>query len=78
MTKKSNELVSIITPIYKCEKFVKDTLTAMGIVMIHLPVDVLFLSGGGLTVDQLIFRILYRVRHRELYTKCGISEEDCL
>lgn len=26
MTKKSNELVSIITPIYKCEKFVKDTI----------------------------------------------------
>ena len=54
------------------------TMTAMGIVMIHLPVDALFLSGGGLTVDQLIFRLLYRLRHRELYTKCGISEEDCL
>ena len=26
MTKERNELVSIITPIYKCEKFVKDTI----------------------------------------------------
>ena len=26
MTKEVNELVSIITPIYKCEKFVKDTI----------------------------------------------------
>ena len=54
------------------------TLLAMGIVMIHRPVDVLVLSGGGLTVDQLIFRNLYRVRHRELYAKYGISVEDCL
>lgn len=54
------------------------TMTAMGIVMIHLPVDAFFLSGGGLTVDQLIFRLIYRVRHKELYTKCGIPEEDCL
>ena len=54
------------------------TMTAMGIVMIHLPVDALFLSGGGLTVDQLIFRLLYRLRHRELYTKWALSEADCL
>jgi hypothetical protein len=45
------------------------TLAAMGIVMIRLPVDALFLSGGGLTIDTLIFRVLYRKLHREIYTK---------
>ena len=41
----------------------------MGIVMVRLPVDVLFLNGGGITIDQLLFRLLYRRLHRELYTK---------
>lgn len=45
------------------------TMTAMGIVMVRLPVDALFLSGGGVTIDQLLFRLLYRRIHRELYTK---------
>lgn len=45
------------------------TMTMMGIVMVRLPVDVLFLNGGGITIDQLLFRILYREIHRELYTK---------
>ena len=45
------------------------TMTMMGIVMVRLPVDVLFLNGGGITIDQLLFRILYRKIHRELYTK---------
>lgn len=54
------------------------TMTVMGIVLIRLPVDALFLAGGGLTVDQLIFRLLYRLRNRALYTKCSVDEEDCL
>ncbi len=45
------------------------TITAMGIVMIRLPVDALFLSGGGLTIDELLLRFLYRKLHREIYTK---------
>ena len=32
------------------------TMTMMGIVMVRLPVDVLFLNGGGITIDQLLFR----------------------
>lgn len=54
------------------------TMTVMGIVLIRLPVDALFLAGGGLTVDQLIFRLLYRLRNRALYTKCSLDEEECL
>lgn len=45
------------------------TMTAMGIVMIQLPVDALFLNGGGITIDQMLFRLFYRGLHRELYTK---------
>lgn len=45
------------------------SLLVMGIVMIRLPVDPLFLSGGGITIDELIFRLLYRQMHRKLYTK---------
>lgn len=45
------------------------TLTALGIVMIRLPVDTMFLSGGGLTIDELLIRILYRKGHCEIYAK---------
>lgn len=45
------------------------TLMALGCVMIRLPVDAMFLSGGGLTVDELFFRLIYRKKHREIYTK---------
>lgn len=45
------------------------TLIVMGCVMIQLPVDTLFLTGGGLTIDELLFRRLYRKRRKELYTK---------
>ena len=38
-------------------------------IIVRLPVDVLFLNGGGITIDQLLFRMLYRRLHRELYTK---------
>lgn len=53
------------------------TMAAMGIVMIRLPVDALFLSGGGLTIDALIFRVLYRKLHREICTKnYGMRSEE--
>lgn len=45
------------------------TLASLGIVMIRLPVDAMFLSGGGLTIDELLLRILHRKRHQEIYTK---------
>ncbi len=45
------------------------TLLAMGIVMIRLPCDAMFLSGGGVTIDELIFRVLYRKLHREICIK---------
>lgn len=54
------------------------TMAAMGIVMVRLPVEALFLSGGGLTVDQLLFRLLYRACHRELYAKCNVPVEESL
>lgn len=45
------------------------TLLAMGIVMIRLPCDAMFLSGGGVTIDELIFRVLYRKLHKEICLK---------
>ena len=45
------------------------TLLVMGSVMIRLPVDVMFLNGGGITIDELLFRIMYRKLHREICVK---------
>lgn len=45
------------------------TLITMGAVMIRLPVDALFLTGGGLTMDEMLFRLLYRRLNRSIYTK---------
>ena len=45
------------------------TLVVMGSVMIRLPVDVMFLNGGGVTIDELLFRIIYRKLHREIGVK---------
>lgn len=45
------------------------TLIIMGAVMIRLPVDVMFLSGGGLTMDEMLVRLLYRRINRCIYTK---------
>lgn len=45
------------------------TLVAVGMVMIELPVDVMFLTGGGITLDQWLFRVILRKSRRVLYTK---------
>ena len=45
------------------------TLVAAGIVMVQLPVDVMFLTGGGITLDQWLFRIILRKSRRVIYTK---------
>lgn len=45
------------------------TLIIMGAVMIRLPVDVMFLTGGGLTMDEMLVRLLYRRINRCIYTK---------
>lgn len=45
------------------------TMIVMGIVMIELPVDAFFLAGGGVTIDQLLFRLFYRCIHKELFVK---------
>lgn len=37
--------------------------------MIRLPCDAMFLSGGGVTIDELIFRVFYRKLHREICLK---------
>lgn len=52
------------------------TMLVMGIVMIRLPVDVMFLSGGGITIDEWIFRIVYRRMHGEIYVKNYDSRDE--
>lgn len=45
------------------------TLAAGSMVMIELPADVMFLTGGGITLDQWLFRVILRKCRRVLYTK---------
>lgn len=45
------------------------TVTAVGMVMIQLPVDVMFLTGGGITLEQWLFRVILRKAKRVVYTK---------
>ena len=45
------------------------TLVAGGMVMIELPVDVMFLTGGGITLDQWLFRVILRKSRKVIYTK---------
>lgn len=45
------------------------TMFVMGSVMINLPVDSFFLSGGGVTLDELTYRIIYRKTHKRIGTK---------
>lgn len=45
------------------------TLVAAGVVMVKLPVDVMFLTGGGITLSEWAFRVFLRVRGRDIYTK---------
>lgn len=45
------------------------TMLVMGIVMINLPVDRFFLTGGGLQLDEFIYRLIYRKVHRTICTK---------
>ena len=52
------------------------TLVTGGLVMIHLPVDVMFLTGGGITLDQWIFRVILRKSKKVIYTK-NVQERDC-
>lgn len=51
------------------------TLTAGVLVMVHLSVDVMFLTGGGITLDQWIFRVFMRKRRKVIYTK-NMQEEE--
>lgn len=51
-------------------------LVAGGLVLIHLPVDVMFLTGGGITLDQWIFRVILRKSKKVIYTK-NAFERDC-
>ena len=50
------------------------TVFAVGLVMVELPVDAMFLTGGGITLDQWLFRLFLRQRRRVVYTK--YVEED--
>ena len=52
------------------------TLVAGGLVMVHLPVDVMFLTGGGITLDHWIFRVILRKSRKVIYTK-NRQERDC-
>lgn len=50
-------------------------LVAGGLVLIQLPVDVMFLTGGGITLDQWIFRVLLRKRKKVIYTKNAFERD---
>ena len=54
------------------------TLIVAGVVMVQLPVDVMFLTGGGITLDQWLFRVILRKCKRVIYTKhsCEVEEDD--
>ncbi len=52
------------------------TLAVAGIVMVQLPVDVMFLTGGGITLDQWLFRVILRKCRRVIYTKYSSEEEE--
>lgn len=45
------------------------TLIMGGMVMIQLPVDVMFLTGGGITLDEWLFRVALRKCRKVIYTK---------
>lgn len=45
------------------------TLIVAGAVMVRLPVDVMFLTGGGITLSEWLFRVFMRMRGRAIYTK---------
>lgn len=45
------------------------TLIVAGAVMVQLPVDVMFLTGGGITLSEWLFRVFLRLRRRAIYTK---------
>lgn len=45
------------------------TVLTVGVVMVELPVDAMFLTGGGITLDQWLFRLFLRKRRRVIYTK---------
>ncbi len=45
------------------------TVLTVGMVMVELPVDAMFLTGGGITLDQWLFRLFLRKRQRVIYTK---------
>ncbi len=45
------------------------TIVLVGGVMLVLPLDNFFLTGGGLTIMEWLFRYLYRRKNSCLYTK---------
>lgn len=52
------------------------TLVVAGVVMVQLPVDVMFLTGGGITLDQWLFRVILRKCRRVIYTKYSCEREE--
>lgn len=50
-------------------------VVAGSLVLIQLPVDVMFLTGGGITLDQWIFRVFLRKRKKVIYTKNAFERE---
>ena len=41
-----------------------------------LPADVMFLTGGGITLDQWLFRVILRKCRRVIYTKYSSEQEE--
>lgn len=45
------------------------TVVAGGMVMVRLPVDAMYLTGGGITLDQWVFRTVLRKCCKKIYAK---------
>lgn len=51
------------------------TLIVAAVIMIELPIEAMFLTGGGITLEQCLVRIIIRRRSRVIYVKNYEPEE---
>lgn len=45
------------------------TLIIAAVIMIELPTEAMFLTGGGITLEQCLVRLIIRKRNRVIYVK---------
>lgn len=51
------------------------TLGIAAIIMIELPTDAMFLTGGGITLEHCLIRVLIRKKNRVIYVKNYTPED---